>query len=520
MGLYTSLKAGYPKKPTLSIEDDIQNLMERMQGLPPIPPAKAGTPEFPASPATVEEDITGLQARMRDLPPVSDTPDYRQDAGARSTPNIADLLSKAPSYDMMGNRQGYEAPVSPVPDLLKNPPSYDMMGKREGSEVPADSGLQPSAEITDQGEPDAEEGLSPENRAALLNIMSGLIEGGRRMNAVRRLTDIQKGLPPPTYAPETQLSGEADKILKQVAMKKQEAEAKAKELEAGKSSSKVQVARQQAKAMGLDPEKIQTDAQADSFFEATGMQEKIKGMQAQRGATEAKTTAAEGAKLAKIENAKRLEAGEISAMSDDAKKALTDAQKQLMGDEIYKLNIKVVDTTSRLRDLVNSNNTVAIKGIPVALARAMGEVGNLSQTEQDVYRQDLGMSGEIRSWKEWWNSVPDSQRVDKIRQLVKTIENNAVPKVVDAVNRYAGAYSSLYREVPPERIKEHFLSFGTTNAVKEGMMSEEDRLVQQARSKNKRIKFIGSDGKPYTQPVDIFEKVKAEGDVSEVIGLE
>jgi hypothetical protein len=147
----------------------------------------------------------------------------------------------------------------------------------------------------------------------------------------------------------------------------------------------------------------------------------------------------------------------------------------------------------------------------------MGEVGNLSQTEQDVYRQDLGMSGEIRAWKEWWKSVPDAERVGKIKQLVKTIEQNAAPKVLDAINRYAGAYSGLYKEVPAERIKEHFMSFGRSGAVTEAGMSDTDRFLEEAKQTGKKLQVIGIDDQPYNLTPQQVEEGKDK--IKEVIGL-
>jgi hypothetical protein len=314
-----------------------------------------------------------------------------------------------------------------------------------------------------------EGGLSPEKRAMLLRLMSGLTEAGRQMQAAPSYFELMHGVKTsPEFRPETQLSGAAERIEAEQRAKRQEKEAETKAVEEGKASPVVAGAKPLAETMGLDPERVKTEKQAEAIYRLAGQEEKLKLLRAQRGAIEAKTTAVKSSGELAAEMAARRASGDISALPQEIKDKLTDAETRLSKEDNYRKYIQQAEAATSIRTLLEQGGELAIRGMPVILARAMGEVGNLSKTEQDAYRKLLGIKGEISAWEEWWTSTPSAERLAAMAKLADAFQTNAVPKVENAINRHAGAFIRKYSDQLPEQtLRDHFFGFAAPGSVSE-----------------------------------------------------
>lgn len=378
----------------------------------------------------------------------------------------------------------------------------------------------PTAEITGTlPEEPGTGGMSPDKRALLLRVLSGLTTAGRRMTSTPTLAEIRHGAKiTPEFRPETKLAGAAEQIEQEERIKKAEAEAKTKAEEEGAKSPLVEAARKLATSMGLDPSKIKTEEQAKSMLMAFGQEEKIKLLQAQRGKVEQEVKMGEAAQEHAAVMATARESGDLSGLSDKAKAALEKTEDKLQNNPIYKKYVDLAATVTQLRNHLTEGGELAYKAAPVLLARAMGEVGNLSQTDLSFYRKNLGIKGEIVNWVEYFESMPQQERLDAMNKVIDSFEKSSVPVIKDVTGRFAESYTRKYKEAPKEAIMNHFNSFAIPAAIKEAGIPEVEKAISQAKRSGRKLKIIDQNDNEYTIPAALAEQHRDQ--IKEVIGLE
>jgi hypothetical protein len=368
-------------------------------------------------------------------------------APGRSPDDIMELIRKA--REIEAGRQGYvpggaemPTPQTPTPET----PSGPLPGAR--------------AEITKPGEEPAPDGMSPDTRAMLLRLMSGLTSAGRRMADVPTLADIRYGAGTQrAFTPETQLSGAAERIETEQRAKVEEEEAKAKALEEGKVSPKVALAKRYATAMGVDPESIKTEQQANSFLETAGAGEKIKTLEAQRGAIEGKTEAlAAEAKRAEIDM-EAVAAGDISKLPQDDKDRITKAKqawRTLPATKNYKESYAAAKQVGALLD---ADNSTASRAAIIAIVKASGETGRLSDQDIKNFQNRMGIKGWTDRIENTLISDLNPEQKAEFKTVVKEMAQLAIEEIEGSAKRDITSIREMYPQYPEAGLLKYFLGY-------------------------------------------------------------
>lgn len=423
-------------------EEDIQELLRRMKDLPPVPVPAPDMSQVWVSPENQEADIAALQARMADIEP-------RQ--GVERLPPTADYAKWADRL------QKEPQPVQEVPGLTPE--------RRRGMEAGggAIAGT-PTAEITGTlpEEPGAG-GMSPDKRAMLLRVLSGLTTAGRRMTSTPTLAEIRHGAKiTPEFRPETQLLGAAEQIEGEERVKKAEAEAKTKAEEEGKKSPLVAAARQMAEAVGLPPEvvnNIKTDDQAKTFFMATGQEEKIKLLQTQRGAIEGKTAAAVKQKELNQEQMKRVAAGDMTALPQDDKDRITKARKDWLGREDTKDYQEAYKAAKDVESLIASGTSTGHRVAITKMVKAAGDTGRLSDQDISRFQERMGIAGVYDKLANIIYSKLNPEQQREYIAVVKEMAARAIAEIEESADKEIASLQSLYPHYPKEGLQKYMLGY-------------------------------------------------------------
>lgn len=139
---------------------------------------------------------------------------------------------------------------------------------------------------------------------------------------------------------------------------------------------------------------------------------------------------------------------------DSLAKAVTDYGKQIETNPIItalnkqNLGLHNVDEMSQL---VAKGNTVASSAMGMKMARAMGEVGVVTENDVKRYVQSRKISqAAADKLSGWLNGVPSDATLDEVNQITKVLRDSYDEQVQPIYNRYITRFSKAYKITPEE----------------------------------------------------------------------
>lgn len=326
---------------------------------------------------------------------------------------------------------------------------------------------------------EAEEGkASSDKRRMLLALTEGLIRGGRTASNVRGLSDILAGQPKREVEQTT-----ADQL------------AKVRELMGEKS--------EKALAAAKNPIVDMINKKYDTNFETP---EQAREFMALRK-TEADIAETEGATAARKEaldikkavtdqeraseeaRAKLLKEGRLSGLNDKQKEDIEDRRQKF-----YKNNQRLIENLVSADRGIQMAEDADINGMrhfanAVLVARAQGEVGNLSQTEQEIYRNIPGLEGRVAAIKDWLTSQISQGRIDAITDILQQIKDSVTTRLDHAAEGEVGAFTQLNEEVNPTAVR-RYMTAGLPVEVSDPGEQEVEMITPEGEIKTVKKKHV------------------------------
>ncbi len=159
--------------------------------------------------------------------------------------------------------------------------------------------------------------------------------------------------------------------------------------------------------------------------------------------------------------------------------------KQLRSQEIG------LTQMNALLDLVSEGNTVAAAGMGTKMAKAMGEVGML--TESDIKRYT--MSGQLPrkaadTLFKWSKGIPTEATLDEIKQIAKALGNTFQNKIQPRYDKLIKSYATI-EKMPPRELA---LAMGLNYGGKETPISQQGpETIKTLRKGNqtRRAAYVG-----------------------------
>jgi hypothetical protein len=398
---------------------------------------------------------------------------------------------QSPEYDMMGRRTapsgipGMEPPPPP-PDQFKSP-EYDMMGRRTSPSGIEGMGQKP-LDIASLGEPKGVQGppqtdqwdriaeLAPDDSGArnrmILSIMEGLTRAGAEASNVPLITELLAGK---GRGPTDQTNAD---MLRQFIDKGAQSDEQKK---AWATSSARKAAEDMYGRKFDSPDDLKTFQQTQKGEADIKAQEGL--TESRKFASQLKKDEAEYTQKVAEQRKQLLASGDLSGLDKDSQKKLDELRTNLNKEEAKLIDsVRIADKGLKSVDEL-SDNDMAYMAAGVMVARASGEVGNLSKTEVQVYNKHPHAEGQLEAFADWARGEISQGRRDTVMEILKHHRDEGIKRLRQRVTDETDAFRTFNKDANPDAVMK-FMGLGMPEEVQGKAKAE---MVEMYNPKEDRI---------------------------------
>ena len=165
--------------------------------------------------------------------------------------------------------------------------------------------------------------------------------------------------------------------------------------------------------------------------------------------------------------------GKLNVRQEDQAKELRTEFRQ---NPVVKRVLPVAAVSQQLQDLLNSGKPVSQRAAATSLARMSGEVGNLSEMEQEIYTGSPSINARIKRWTnlQATDAVLQPHEVEDLRSIAIHY-GNASRELLDSAVRETKAIGSQDYGLPQDTVDR------LTSPIAKPLMEQMDKGAEKAR---------------------------------------
>lgn len=320
--------------------------------------------------------------------------------------------------------------------------------------------------------PEASGGMSEDTKRAILSTMAGLSQAGKEVTNVQSLHAIMAGQP---HGPAGR-SAAADMLQKAGELSQARSDRKASAL-AEAENPLVTEYNKQHKTNLTSPQDVA------AHQSGRAKEEGIKASEDRRQQVQLKeqlqTQAAEQTQIQEQERIRLLGEGDLSKLDSDQKEKI-EVRRQKFLSRTAKLRENLQTAQNGIESLEGADiNGMKFFATAVLVARAKGEVGNLSEMEQKLYKERPGLKGKSEAVMDWLTSEVSEGRIDAVRQILEQIYSNTTTRLMDASKGEVSSFRQMNKGIPEASVRNYMVA-GMPIEISDPSAAEFDYIVMEA----------------------------------------